>query len=183
MDFYNSLLEHIRVFNWHSPSWDLFIVLGWLIAGVMYAFAAGKGRIMNILVSVFMAKLLVIEAPFIGDEINRRFNLADPSWQQLIAFVALFALIFMFMSRYAFRTSGDSRHMAAFPFTVVFAIAQVGLLINIIVGFLPTAATENFSQLVRFLFIDYPADFVWLILPLILLVAFGKMISDRSELK
>lgn len=181
MEFYDQLVAHLQTFNWHQPSWDLFIVLGWLIAGVMYAFAAGRGRIMNILVSVFMAKLLVIEAPFIGDEISRRLNLADTSWQQLIAFVALFVLIFMFMSRYAFRTSGDARHMAAFPFTVVFAIAQVGLLINIIVGYLPQVAVDNFSPLTRFLFVDYPADFVWLILPLVLLLVFGKMISDRSE--
>lgn len=181
MEFYKSFLDHFHSFNWHAPSWDLFIVLGWIIAAVMYAFAAGRGRIMSILVSVFMAKLLVIEAPFIGDEISRRANFSGSPWQQLVVFLVLFLLIFMFMSRYAFRGAGDSRNVAAFPFTVVFALAQVGLLINIIVGYLPSGVIQNFSPMVRFIFVDYPANFVWLILPLLLLVVFGKLISDRSD--
>src|SRR5262245_9913574 len=157
MDFYKLFLDNLQTFNWHAPSWDLFIILGWLIGGTLYAFAAGRGRVMSILVSVFMAKLLVIEAPFLGTEISKRLNHVDAQWQQLAIFVILFLLIFMFMSRYAFRGAGDSRHVSAFPFTVVFALAQVGLLVNIIVGYLPPSAINNLSSLVRFLFVDYPA--------------------------
>jgi hypothetical protein len=155
-------------------------MLGWIVAAVMYAFAAGRGRIMSVLVSVYMAKLIVIEAPFLGTEIGTKLNVAQ-SFQELAAFVVLFLLLFLFLARYAFRSASDGRHAASFVFTLIFAFVQIGLLVNIIIGFLPEATVATFSPLVRFLFVDRPADFIWLVLPVVYIVLLGKFISDRSE--
>src|SRR5690242_7174237 len=109
----------IRGFNWHSPSWDLFIVLFWLVGSIIYAFAAGRGRILSILISVFMAKLLVIEAPFLQSELSKHLTASLLPLQQLITFVVLFVLLFMFLSRYAFKTSADGRQMTSVAFGII----------------------------------------------------------------
>ncbi len=168
-------------FNWHSPSWDLFIFLFWAVASLIYAFAAGRGRILTILVSVYMAKLLVIEAPFLQNEVSKHLHGSLLAMQQLITFVILFLLLFMFLGRYAFKTSADGRQISSFAFGVVFAVLQVGLLINIILSFLPPEIQGHLSPFIQFIFLQPYAGFVWLILPIVFLVALGKFIAERSE--
>jgi hypothetical protein len=179
-------IEHIKFllqsFNWHSASWDLFIILFWLVASTMYAFAAGRGRILSILVSIYMAKLLVLEAPFLGTEVSKRLNINVLSLQELATFAVLFIILFIFLSRYAFKTAVDGRQLTSIPFSLLFAVLQIGLLINIVLTMLPENVQANFSELIRFVFIQNPASFVWLILPVAFIVLLGKFISERHEM-
>lgn len=179
-------LEHLKylvnTFNWHSASWDLFIILFWLVASTMYAFAAGRGRILSILVSIYMAKLLVIEAPFLGTAVSKQLNITALSLQQLAAFTVLFIVLFVFLARYAFKTAADGRQLASIPFSLVFAVLQIGLLINIVLTMLPPNIQQNFGELIHFVFIQNPASFVWLILPVAFIVLLGKFISERHEM-
>jgi hypothetical protein len=169
-------------FNWHSPSWDLFIILFWLVASVVYAFSAGSGRILTILVSVYMAQLLVIEMPFLSQAVSDQLNVKTGTLQQLAAFGVLFIVLFIFLSRYAFKTSIDGRRFTAIGFGLVFAVLQVGLLINIVIGYLPVDIQNNFSPLISLLFLHPNSNFVWLVLPVVFLIALGRYISDRSEM-
>ncbi len=173
----------VHNFNWHSPSWDLFIILAWLVVAVIYAFTAGRGRIINILVSVYMAKLLTLQAPFLTNAISGRLPGSLASIQQLAVFVLLFIVLFIFLGRYAFRASVDTRHMVgSLFFSLVFAILQVGLLINIIMTLLPAALQSNFSSLIQIIFVKDPASFIWLVAPLVYLIIVGKHIADTNEL-
>ncbi len=178
---YNAVLQLVRNFNWHAPSWDLFIFLFWIVASVIYAFAAGRGRSLSILVSVYMAKLLVIEAPFLQTAVSKHLPGGLVALQQLVTFVILFLLLFMFLARYAFKTSADGRQISSFVFGLVFAVLQIGLLINIILGFLPPETRQSLSPLVQFVFLQPYASFVWLVLPVLYLVGLGKFIAERSE--
>lgn len=171
----------VHNFNWQTPSWDLFILLAWLVASVIYAFATGRGRVINILLSVYMAKLLVLEAPFITETINSKLNLPLASLQQLAAFVALFLVLFLFLGRFVFKTSADSRHISSILFSLVFSVLQIGLLINIILAFLPLNVQSGFSPLIQALFISDPASFVWLVVPIVYLILLGKFVGDTSE--
>lgn len=173
--------EIITTFNWDTPSWDLFIFLFWGVSSLIYAFSAGRGRIINILISVYMAKLLVIEAPFLQDAISGQLPENLASIQQLIIFVALFLVLFILLGRYAFSTSADNRHMRSIVFGLVFAFLQIGLLINIVLSLLPLALQESFSSLVQTVFIKDPASFIWLIIPLLYLVVLGKHLAERHE--
>ena len=123
-------------FNWHQPSWDLFIFLFWGVASVFYAFAAGRGRIISMLMSLYIAKLLVLQAPWLTNAINQKLPGSFASLQELVSFLLIFVVLFVLLSRYAFRTSADGRHFGSIPFTLVFAILQIGLLINTILGYL-----------------------------------------------
>src|SRR3989338_6221110 len=98
MEIYERIESLIKSFNWHSPSWDLFIILFWLVASVIYAFSSGRGRLLSILVSVYMAKLLVIEAPFLNSLVNQKLSIVTVSLQQLATFTILFFVLFFFLS-------------------------------------------------------------------------------------
>ncbi len=181
MDKYIELQHLIRSFNWYSPSWDLFIVLFWLVAAVLYAFASGRGRILSILVSVYMAKLLVIEAPFLQKIVNAKLSIVTVSLQHLALFGGLFLVLFFFLSKYGFRTAAEGKSGAHLVFGVPFSILQIGLLINIVLSFLPVPVQDSLHPLVRFIFLQPGANFVWLIAPVIYLIVFGRFVSHRSD--
>jgi len=173
----NNLLHN---FNWHSPSWDLFILLIWGVASVFYAFAAGRGRIISLLFSLYIAKLLVLQAPWLTNAINNKLPSSFASLQQLVSFLLIFIILFILLSRYAFRTSADGRHFGSIPFTLVFAVLQIGLLINTILGFLAVSG-KTFSPLITFIFLSNASAFIWLLLPLGFLIILGRSIADPTE--
>ena len=182
-DTYNQITGQIHTFNWHNPSWDLFIILAWIVVAVIYAFTSGRGRIINILVSIYIAKLLTIEAPFLTNAISGRLPSTLASLQQMIVFVILFIVLFVFLGRYAFRTSVDKRNMVgSLVLSLIFALMQIGLLINIILTLLPVNVQNSFSPLIQTIFIRGQASFVWLIMPLIYLIIVGKHIADTNEI-
>jgi hypothetical protein len=168
-------------FNWHTPSWDLFILLFWAVASIMYAFSAGRGRIISLLMSLYIAKLFVLQAPWLANTLNQTFPNALSSLQQLVSFLIIFVILFILLSRYAFRTSADGRHFTAIPFAIVFAFLQVGLLINTILGYLSVSG-RTFSDLITLIFLSGPAGFVWLVAPLLFLVILGRAIADPNEI-
>ncbi|MBL8029880.1 MAG: hypothetical protein JNN11_01395 [Candidatus Doudnabacteria bacterium] len=178
----SEILNLVKSFNWQTPTWDLFILGAWVLASVFYAFAAGRGRIINILISVYMAKLLVLEAPFLAETFSQRLPSALASLQQLSAFVAIFLVLFLLLGRFVFKTSADHRHMSSMFFGLFFAFLQVGLLINIVLGLLPAGVQESFSLLIRTIFLHPSSAFVWLVLPVVYLVALGKFVGDSSEI-
>jgi hypothetical protein len=176
----NQASSLVQNFNWHSPSWDLFIFLFWAVASLFYAFAAGRGRIIALLMSLYIAKLLVLQAPWLTGILNKQLPSGLSGLQQLVSFLIIFIILFVLLSRYAFRTSADGRHFGSIIFTLAFAVLQIGLLINTILGYLaPVYGT--FSPLVSLVFISPTANFVWLLLPLIYLIILGRSIADPTE--
>jgi hypothetical protein len=157
------------------------VFLFWASASVFYAFSAGRGRIINILISVYMAKLLTLEAPFLSQAIEGSLPSNLFAVQQLIVFVSLFVILFVLLGRYAFKTSADHRKIASILYGLIFAVLQIGLLINTVLTLLPVGVQNSFSQLIQKLFIYSPASFVWLILPLIYLVLLGRHLSHHDE--
>ena len=170
----------VHNFDWHQPSWDLFIFLFWAVASVFYAFAAGRGRIISLLMSLYIAKLLVLQAPWLSRAIDQKLPGSLSSLQELVSFLLIFVVLFVLLSRYAFRTSADGRHFGSIPFALVFAVLQIGLLINTILGFLAVSG-KNFSPLVTVIFLSGGASFIWLIAPLIFLIILGRSIADPTE--
>lgn len=174
---YNSLLNSV---NFHNPSWDAFIFFFWIVASLIYSFSAGRGRIISILVAVYMGELLTIQAPFLTKAIVERGNV-DLYFAQLIIFLVSFAFFFWVLSKFVFRTSFDGRRGGGVIFSTIFSFLQVGFLISVVLSFLPPSIKENFAPLIKFVFVTPTAAFVWLLLPIIFLMLIGRHISDRSE--
>lgn len=170
----------IQGFNWSQPSWDLFIFLIWGALALFYGLSAGRGRIISLLMSLYIAKLLVLEAPWLGNALNQKLPSSLASLQQLISFLLIFAVLFILLSRYAFRTSADGRHFGSIVYSVIFAVLQVGLLINTILSYLAVSG-KSFSPLVSIIFLSTGASFIWLLVPLVFLIILGRSIADPNE--
>jgi hypothetical protein len=171
----------IHTFNWHSPSWDLFILSFWLVASVLFAFAAGRGRMLLILISTYMSQLLVMKAPFLSHVVSDKLHVGGDTLPQLAAFVILFLVFFVFLGRYAFRSTADGRQILALPFTLIFTVLQVGLLVNIVLTYLPDPVKNSFTPLIQFLFLHPNAGFIWLVAPVLFLIIIGRFVSDQLE--
>ena len=171
----------VHGFNWQQPSWDLFIFLFWGVAAIMYAFAAGRGRIIALLMSLYISKLMVLQAPWLNSAINNKLPSSFASLQQLVSFVLIFVVLFVLLSRYAFRTSADGRHFSSIPFTVVFSFLQIGLLINTVLRYLSISG-RTFSPLINIIFLSNVSDFVWLVAPLVFLIILGRSVADPNEI-
>lgn len=181
MSYFTQIQYLIHTFNWHSPSWDLFILLFWIVASVLFAFSAGRGRMLTILVSTYMSQLLVIKAPFFSHLVAQKLGSSGAGTiSQLVAFVVLFLVFFVFLNRYAFKTSVDGRQIYTLPFALVFSILQIGLLINVIMSYLPEYIQNGLSPLIQFVFLHPNAGFVWLMLPVIFLIFTGRFLSSSS---
>ena len=159
--------------NFHNPSWDAFILLFWLIVSIIYSFAAGRGRIISILVAVYMAELIVIQAPFIGTTAAQQLNVAL-YLGRLIAFLVMFLVFFLVLSKYVFRTSVEHRGISSWLFSLIFSVLQVGFLISVVLSFLPTEVKVDFSPLISTLFVTQMSQFIWLLLPIAFLVIAGR---------
>jgi hypothetical protein len=171
----------IHTFNWHSPSWDLFILLFWIVGSVLFAFAAGRGRMLTVLVSTYMSELLIIKAPFFTAIAGKHLGESGGTFAELAAFVVLFLIFFIFLGRYAFKSSIDGRQIISLPFVLVFTFLQVGLLINIILGYLPDTIKNGFSPLIQFLFLQANMTFIWLVAPVIFLIIVGRFVSEQFD--
>jgi hypothetical protein len=170
----------VQAFNWHTPSWDLFIILIWGIGAVLYAFSAGRGRIVSMLMSLYIAKLLVGQAPWITQVVNQKLTGSLVGLQQMVSFLLLFIILFILLSRFAFHTSADRRSLSSVPFALIFAVLQIGLLIQTILGYL-AATGKEFSPLVSTVFLSNGSAFAWLLAPLVFLIGLGNFISSRNE--
>lgn len=172
----------VQNMNWGAPSWDLFIFASWALVSVIYSFSAGRGRVINILLSVYIAKLLVLQMPFLTDSLSRNLSGTTASLQQLVAFLIVFLVLFVLLGRFVFKTSADGRHISSMVFGLVFSFLQIGLLINIILTFLPPATQSNFSLLVQTLFIKDPVSLIWLVVPIVFLAVLGKFVGHAHEM-
>jgi hypothetical protein len=162
----------------HNPTWDAFIILFWIIVSIIYSFSAGRGRIISILVAVYMSELIVIQAPFLGNSAAQHLNLAL-YLGRLIVFLVMFLLFFLVLSKYVFRTSLEHRGMSSWLFSFLFSLLQVGFLISVVLSFLPVATQQTFSTSIQTLFITSTAQFIWLLLPMVFLVVAGRLVKER----
>src|SRR3990167_1770098 len=62
----NDVGKFLQSINWAAPTWDLFIVLFFIVTVFLYGMSLGRDRIIVILVSIYMALAVVSNAPFLG---------------------------------------------------------------------------------------------------------------------
>lgn len=167
--------------NWSEPSWDLFIILFFVIAALLYGMSLGRDRIIVILISIYMALAVVNAAPYIntlGKEINQMFVL------KITSFVAIFVALFFFLSRSALlATVASSDAKGKWWQVIIFSFLHVGLLISITLSFLPASATKHLAPFTQNVFVSDLARFLWIIAPILLMVLLKGGASDKKKFK
>jgi hypothetical protein len=168
---------YIANFDWNNPSWDLFIVLFFLIGAFLYGVSLGRDRIIVILVSIYIALALVHHTPFIGS--TAEIAIEGGFAFQLTAFLGLFLVLFFLLSRSALSRTIAARDSHGRWYQVfIFGIFHVGLMTSIVLSFLPAEFLDKFSWLTQQIFVSDIGKFFWLFAPL---VAMGLTKGKRKR--
>lgn len=173
----SSQLDHVtgvvNTIDWSHPTWDLFLALIVPVAAVLYGLALGRDRVIVILVSIYMSLAVVAHLP-------NRIVLSSFAFQAS-AFVGLFLILFFLLSRSALhKTIATSDNRGPLWQTFLLSILQVGLLISVVLSFMPDSSIQNLQPMTRHIFVDPAAAFLWLIAPIFAMFALRGKDKDKK---
>jgi len=165
--------------DWTKPTWDLFIILFFVIAAFLYGFSLGRDRIVAILVSIYMGLAVVDTIPYLTMKIQE-LGLNQLFVFKISTFIVIFILLFFLLSRSAvMSTIGNSGGKGPFWQVVLFSFLHVGLLISIVLSFLPPESINDFAPLTRYVFATEGAQFFWILAPILAMVLARKKESEE----
>lgn len=169
--------------DWSKPTWDLFIILFFIIAALLYGLSLGRDRVLVILVSVYMALAVVNTAPFIG---NYTADIGVDKFFvfRISAFVVVFVALFFLMSRSALlSTVASSDSQGTWWQVLLFSFLHVGLLISITLSFLPPSASQNLAPLTQKIFVQDVGRFFWIVAPIVAMVMIKGGAAEKKKYK
>jgi len=169
--------------DWSHPSWDMFIILFFVIAAFLYGLSLGRDRIIVILVSIYMSLAVATNAPYLRD-VGFQQNINDKLQSlfviQISMFLFVFILLFFLLSRSALmRTIGASDENGRWWHVFLFSFLHVGLIISIVLSFLPKEALSNLSPLTQQIFTSDIGRFLWIVGPILAMI----IVRGKSEKK
>jgi len=165
--------------DFQNPSWDLFVVLFFVVASLLYGFSLGRDRIIIILISIYMALAVVQALP----DFVLKVTLDQQVAFQITTFISLFVVLFFLISRSALmRTIGaGASDNGKWYQTIVFSVLHIGLLISITMSFLPLEALNKFAPLTKQIFTGEWEKFGWIIAPMLAMIIFGSKEGHAEE--
>ncbi|PIS40876.1 MAG: hypothetical protein COT26_01065 [Candidatus Kerfeldbacteria bacterium CG08_land_8_20_14_0_20_43_14] len=168
-------------FNWSQPSWDLFIILFFVIAAFLYGLSLGRDRIIVIMVSIYMGLAIVNTAPFLA---NTVITIQSPFVIKISVFLGVFVALFFFLSRSALlRTLAASDAQGRWWQVLIYSILHVGLLVSVVLNYLNPAAIAKLAPLTQRIFATPNARFIWIIAPIIAMILFGGAAAEKKKYK
>ncbi len=179
----NNVQDFVATVNWAQPSWDLFIVLFFIIAGFLYGLSLGRDRVIVILVSIYMALAVVNTAPFIGN-FQANVGLSNIFVFRISAFVAVFIALFLLLARSALlQTIANSDTKGSWWQVMLFSFLHVGLLISIVLSFLPPEASGRLAPLTQRIFTSETGRFLWIVGPIFAMALIKGGAADKKKFK
>ncbi len=160
--------------DWNNPSWDLFLVLFFLVGALLYGLSLGKDRIIAIMVSIYMAVAIIQVIP--QDIVD--YALANNITLEMTAFVALFAILFFALSRSALLNAMSMKAQGSWWQVVALSFLHVGLLVSVVMSFLPPEILGHFSQQTQDVFLTEWARFGWMVAPVAAMLLLGGKDED-----
>ena len=167
-------MDFLTNINWAQPNWDLFIILFFVVAAFLYGLSLGRDRVIVILVSIYMGLAIVNTAPYLND-FSAEVSFNNASIFKVTIFLGIFIALFFLLSRSALlHTIAASDSPGRWWQSILFSFFHVGLMISIVMAYLPKDIVNNVSAGMRNLFISDPAKFFWLVAPIVVMVLIRK---------
>ncbi len=167
-------MDFLTNINWAEPNWDLFIILFFVVAAFLYGLSLGRDRVIVILVSIYMALAIVNTAPYLNS-FTAEISFDNASIFKVTIFLGIFIILFFLLSRSALlNTIAASDSPGRWWQSILFSFFHVGLILSILMSYLPKEISSHVSEGMRNLFISDPAKFFWLVAPIIIMVMIRK---------
>lgn len=161
MDFQNVLSS----INLTTPSWDLFVLIIFAVGIGFYLLSLGKDRAFVILLSSYIAFALMSRLELL--EKVAGVDLENSFMNQTVLYLALIGALFLILSRSAFTAALSSGAAGGWFQTLVVSFLQIGLVLSVIVSFLPQAEANNLSIFLKSVFVEDGSQAFWFVTPLL----------------
>lgn len=150
--------------NWGMPTWDLFILIFFAAFVVLFGLTLGRSRILTVLLSTYTGLAVVSNLPYITPEVSEKFGLGPVFVLKLVVFGAVLVVSFFFLARMGILPETGVAHL---PHIALFSVLQAGLLISIILSFVPSSTAGSLAGITRTFFISDIARFLWILVPIV----------------
>lgn len=175
-----NLQEFIASINIAQPSWDLFIVIFALVSAFIYGLSLGRDRIVVVLVAIYMAIVVVGAVPYLETVNPAQFGLPNQAVFQIVLFLLTFVVIFILLGQSALmRTIAASEAPGRWWQVIVFSLLHVGLMLSVVLSFLPGEAQTQLAPLTRQLFIGREIQFYWIVAPILALALIRHKLEKK----
>ncbi|MEY4744372.1 MAG: hypothetical protein RL272_317 [Candidatus Parcubacteria bacterium] len=161
----HDLINWLQAINGAAPTWDLYIVLFFLVTVFLYGMSLGRDRIIVILVSIYMALAVVSNAPILG-KLDASINLGQFFAFRVTTFLGIFVLLFFLLSRSALLKTFGSLAAGKWWQVLLFSVFHVGLLVSITLSFLPPDAIGHLAPATQRIFASDMGRFFWIVAPI-----------------
>jgi len=168
------ILNVINSISWTTPSWDLFVVIFFVVTIFLYGFTLGKDRIIVIMLSTYITLALIKGMPASAGDFLASVKIGGSEIGQSGAFLAIVVVLFFLLSRSVAASVFEGGSRGSWGEIIMLSFLQAGLLVSVAISFLPLEITENFSLLIKSVFIDGVAPSIWLVAPILAVVFFSK---------
>ncbi|NQU83760.1 MAG: hypothetical protein HQ536_03535 [Parcubacteria group bacterium] len=155
--------------DFSAPSWDLFIVLFFVVAVLLYGLTLGRDRVLTILISIYMALAVVNTAPYLST-LKAEVNIGQIFAFKVVAFLGLFVILFFLLARSALLHTFTRGGAGSWAQVFIFSVLHVGLLTSATLSFLPVAALGHLSETTQLVFTSEAGRFAWIILPIVAMI-------------
>jgi hypothetical protein len=148
-----------------SPTWDLILIFVLVGGTLFWAFLAGRRKIVSAIMLTYVALAIFPAIPV--ERIIGMIGFRDQALGSMGIFIILLVLIVWLLGARrgrAFSPGGPWWQVALLSFV------QAGLLVHIVLSFLPSEGIASLSPLTRQVFTDPDLHIWWLVVPAALLV-------------
>lgn len=154
-----------------GPGW-LFGALG-TVAVSIFGISIGKTRAIMSLFSIYVTFVFDRLFPYFDKIQNIAGNSIEPYWIRAGIFILVYVAVFIIFNFSILRKRLSSTEFSLFG-VVLLSLLQLGLLISILISFLPQELAEKWSFGFYNYFAVKPALFIWAISPLPVLLFFKQ---------
>lgn len=165
----SAVVAQLSRLNLATPTWDLFILLFFLVGALVYGLSMGRERVVMLIVAVYMALAVVNSAPYIKD-FSTSISLGQAFAFRITTFVGVFLVLFFFVSKSALSRSFSLGDNGKWWQVLTFSFLHVGLLTSVVLSYLPEEALSHLTQVTRQIFVSDTGKFVWILLPILAMI-------------
>lgn len=165
----------INSFDWSRPSWDMLVVAFIIFGGLLYGMSLGRARLALTTVAIYMSMAIVSAAPFVDQMFAAKVHVAGYGFDiKIVAFLGLLLVVMFFFARGAlFRSFLGSDTAGGFIQSLLLSFIHSGLVVSIVMNYLPSEALTNFSPQIRNIFYGQWQLFWWLCAPVAVMFIFS----------
>jgi len=165
--------EILNNFDWSLTTNDL-IILAILVVGILFhLFFLKKDKIFPVLFSIYTSYLIILFFPY--SSWLSKLSLDDVTRVKYIGFIVLILLFSTIFSKSHVFSKTSRNFIARIIKSIVFGILNTGLILSLLSTLVPLEFLNKFSGFSLNVFNTPVAQFVWLVLPFIIMLFFVKL--------